>query len=163
MLGWLNKRHDSCIPAFILLSICLPANLFALIKMGFPGDSVIKNLPAKADVDLNPWVRKTPWRRKWQPTPVFSPGRSLAGFSPWGCKEVRHDLVTKQAKCQRANVSYVKRENFLNDCVLFRTHSLSNPVNTGLSTKYRFQTKSHQGSNLLLDAIGFLSESVFII
>ena len=32
------------------------------------------------------------WRRKWQPTPVFLPGkfpggRSLAGYSPWGCKE----------------------------------------------------------------------------
>ena len=48
-----------------------------------------------------PWVRKTPWRRKWQPTPVFLPGkshgqRSLAGFSPWGCKRVRCDLETKQ-------------------------------------------------------------------
>ena len=34
-----------------------------------------------------------PWRRKWQPTPVFVPGvfhgqRSLAGYSPWGCKEL---------------------------------------------------------------------------
>ena len=32
-----------------------------------------------------------PWRRKWQPTPVFLPGesheqRSLAGYCPWGCK-----------------------------------------------------------------------------
>ena len=32
------------------------------------------------------------WRRKWQPTPVLLPGkfhgqRSLAGCSPWGCKE----------------------------------------------------------------------------
>ena len=41
---------------------------------------------------FNPWVRKIPWRRKWQPTPVFLPGeshgqRSLAGYSPWGCKE----------------------------------------------------------------------------
>ena len=32
------------------------------------------------------------WRRKWQITPVFLPGeshgqRSLAGYSPWGCKE----------------------------------------------------------------------------
>ena len=32
------------------------------------------------------------WRRKWQATPVFLPGkphgqRSLAGYSPWGCKE----------------------------------------------------------------------------
>ncbi|XP_043737882.1 uncharacterized protein LOC122680493 [Cervus elaphus] len=41
---------------------------------------------------FNPWVRKIPWRKKWQPTPVFLPGerhgqRSLGGCSPWGCKE----------------------------------------------------------------------------
>ena len=38
---------------------------------------------------FDPWVEKIPWRRKWQPTPVFLPGeshgqRSLAGYSPWG-------------------------------------------------------------------------------
>ena len=38
------------------------------------------------------WVRKIPWRRGWQPTPVFFPGdsrgqRSLVGYSPWGCKQ----------------------------------------------------------------------------
>ena len=48
-----------------------------------------------------PWVWKIPWRRKWQPTPVFLPGefhgqRSLAGYSPWGSQRVRHDLATKQ-------------------------------------------------------------------
>ena len=37
-------------------------------------------------------VGKIPWRRSWQPTPVFLPGeshcqRSLAGYSPWGRKE----------------------------------------------------------------------------
>ena len=41
---------------------------------------------------LNPCIRKMPWRRKWQPTPVFLPGdshgqRNLAGYSPWGHKE----------------------------------------------------------------------------
>ena len=41
---------------------------------------------------FNPWVRKIPWRRKWQPTPVFLPGkphgqRSLVGYSPQGSKE----------------------------------------------------------------------------
>ena len=41
---------------------------------------------------FNPWVGKIPWRRAWQPTPVFLPGeshgqRSLAGYSPRGCKE----------------------------------------------------------------------------
>ena len=40
---------------------------------------------------FNPWVRKIPWRRKWQPTPGFLPGeshgqRSLAGYSSWGHK-----------------------------------------------------------------------------
>ena len=44
---------------------------------------------------FDPWVRKTPWRRQWQPTPVFLPGkshgpRSLAGYSPWG-RRVGHD------------------------------------------------------------------------
>jgi len=38
------------------------------------------------------WVRKNPWRKEWQPTPVFLPGEShgqesLAGYSPWGHKE----------------------------------------------------------------------------
>ena len=41
---------------------------------------------------IYPWVLKIPWRRAWQPTPVFLPGeshgqRSLVGYSPWGCKE----------------------------------------------------------------------------
>ena len=39
---------------------------------------------------FDPWVRKIPWRMKWQPTPVFLSGksheqRSLASHSPWGC------------------------------------------------------------------------------
>ena len=41
---------------------------------------------------FDPWVRKIPWRRKWQPTPVFLPGkshgwRSPVGYHPWGHKE----------------------------------------------------------------------------
>ena len=41
---------------------------------------------------FSPWIRKIPWRREWQPTPVFLPGkfhgqRSPAGCSPWGQKE----------------------------------------------------------------------------
>ena len=48
---------------------------------------------------FDPWVGKTPWRRAWQPTPVFSPGeshgqRSLAGYGPWGCKELHVTEVT---------------------------------------------------------------------
>ena len=47
---------------------------------------------------FDPWVGKIPWRREWLPTSVFWPGefhgqRSLAGYSPWGCKELE---MTKQ-------------------------------------------------------------------
>ena len=77
---------------------CLSNNRFLLIKYmvlvshekGFPGGSVVKNSPANEDdigdmrLGFTPWVRKIPWRRAWQPTPVFLPGesqwqRSLAG------------------------------------------------------------------------------------
>ena len=42
---------------------------------------------------FDPWLSKIPWRRKWQPAPVFLPGkfheyRSLVGYSPWGHKEL---------------------------------------------------------------------------
>ena len=56
---------------------------------------MVKNPPANAGharCGFDPWVRKIPWRRKWQPTPVSlsrkSHGqRSLAGYSPRSCKE----------------------------------------------------------------------------
>ena len=63
------------------------------IYMGFPGGSAVKNSPANArDVGLIPGLGRFPWRRKWQPTPVFLPGklrgeRSLEGCSPRGHKD----------------------------------------------------------------------------
>ena len=47
------------------------------------------------------WVRKIIWRRKWQPTPIFLPGkchgqRSLAGYRPQGHEKNRTQLATKQ-------------------------------------------------------------------
>ena len=56
---------------------------------------MLKNRPASAGdarCRFCPWVWKIPWRREWQPTPVFLPGkshrpRSLVGYSAWGCKE----------------------------------------------------------------------------
>ena len=56
---------------------------------------MIKNLPVNAGDTrfFDPWVGKIPWRKAWQPTPVFFPGkfhgqRGLVGYSPWGCKEL---------------------------------------------------------------------------
>ena len=56
----------------------------------------VKNPPASVEEckrrRFSLWVRKIPWRRKWQPTLVFLPGRfrelrSLVGYSPWGLRE----------------------------------------------------------------------------
>ena len=49
-----------------------------------------KGMRAGASPALGP---KIPWSRKWQPTPIFLPGklhgqRSLVRYSPWGCKEL---------------------------------------------------------------------------
>ena len=51
---------------------------------------------------LDLWVGKITWRRKWQPSPVFLPGKShgqrrLVGYSPWGCRRVGHNLATEHA------------------------------------------------------------------
>ena len=64
--------------------------------LGFPGGNSGKEPSAQwkslKRQAFYPWVRKIPWRRKWQLTPVFLPGkvhgqRSLAVYSPWGHKE----------------------------------------------------------------------------
>ena len=53
----------------------------------------LKHLPGLQETRFDPWVRKIPWRRKWQPTPVLLPGeshgvRSLVDYNPWGHKEL---------------------------------------------------------------------------
>ena len=74
---------------------------------------VVKNLPANAgnirDNGFDPWVGKIPWRRAWQPTLVFLPGeshgqRSLAGYSPGGCKE--SDMTERPSITQMENQCY---------------------------------------------------------
>ena len=60
---------------------------------------------------FDPWVRKIPWRRKWQATPVSLPGEShqegsLVGYSPQGRKELD---MTKQLKNSNCSVhSHIK-------------------------------------------------------
>ena len=44
-------------------------------------------------LEFDPWVGKIPWKRKWEPTPVFLPGkfhgqRSSVGYSPWDLTEL---------------------------------------------------------------------------
>ena len=80
--GFLKGKHRLTYdPALTLPGIYpndFPGGLSVCLQCGRPG--------------FNPWVGKISWRRKWQPTPVFLPGkshgwRSLVGYSPWGHKE----------------------------------------------------------------------------
>ena len=59
----------------------------------------VKNMPTMWETQVWSLGPEDPWRREWQPTPVFLPGelheqRSLAGYSPRGCKRVRHGWAT---------------------------------------------------------------------
>ena len=65
--------------------------------LGFPGGASGKELDCQwrrhKRREVNPWVRKIPWRRSWQSTPVVLPGefhgqRSLMGYSPRSCKDL---------------------------------------------------------------------------
>ena len=81
------------------VSALKPLGLCPAPRRGFPGGSEVKKKKKKMHQPMQEtqetWVhtliRKIPWRRKWQPPPVFLPGKfhgqkSLAGYSPWGCK-----------------------------------------------------------------------------
>ena len=54
---------------------------------------MVKRLSAMLETQVRSLGREDPWRRKWQSTPLFLPGkshgqRSLVGYSSWGLKEL---------------------------------------------------------------------------
>ena len=71
------------------LRLCLPA----LGVRSFPGGSISKESACNSgDLGSIPGLGRFPWRKEWLHIPVFLPGelhgqRSLAGYSPWYCKE----------------------------------------------------------------------------
>ena len=84
-LSYTNKDHQLCLCALVYNP---PPELQVV--------PAVKNPSADAGgtryTGLIPGQGRSPWRRKWQPTPVFLPGksygqRSLVGYNPWGPKE----------------------------------------------------------------------------
>ena len=79
-----SQRGPSC-PSFKIAQYFL---------QGIPGGATGKEPTCQCRRQrrrFDPWVGKIPWKRAWQPTPVFLPGeshgqRSLAGYSPWVAK-----------------------------------------------------------------------------
>ena len=75
---------------------------------------------------FDPWVRKMPQRREWQPTSVFLPGkshgqRSLAGYSPWGLKESN---ATEHAHTWLSDPSLQNCLQNIKSCLQVRVSSL---------------------------------------
>ena len=109
LLGFRNQSTVMSIQAAEITAWKLPSEIppkTSALEVGrrrkcssqlFPAleESVVKNPNANEGhmrLRFDPSVTKIPWRRKWQPTPKFLPGeshrqRSLAGYSPWGCRE----------------------------------------------------------------------------
>ena len=92
-----SDLHQDRVTAISLVNIC------HLIR-GFPGGSAVKNLPASAgDLGLIPGSGRSPREGTGNPlqysclgNPMDRGACSLAGYSSWGHKRVRHDLATKQ-------------------------------------------------------------------
>ena len=88
----MQTRAGLCL---VMLKRLLPVwNGSTSAAWGSPGSTSGKQAVSqcKKRCGFNPWVGKIPWRRAWQPTPVFLPGesheqRSLVGYSPWRYKE----------------------------------------------------------------------------
>ena len=124
---WLILTTLLKMPTLALFPLCcLPHHQLGLPRW-LSGQEIC--LPSRRRM-FDPWVRKIPWRRKWQHAPVFFPGkthrqRSLAGYSPWGCKRVGHDLVTKQQNSNQLEFSaihvhiyiHISRETFITNHV----------------------------------------------
>ena len=77
---------------------------------------VVKKPPANDDMrhEFNPWVGKISWSRKWQPIPVFLPGKfhgqkSLVGYSPWGHKDL--DTTEWASKAEKKRGGGVNIQN----------------------------------------------------
>ena len=71
---------------------------FSITCIGLPGGISDKESACQCRrrrrCGFSPWVEKILWRRKWQPTSLFLPGKShgqrrLVGYSPWGLERVR--------------------------------------------------------------------------
>ena len=84
-ISLLTGLHNRCTWECNLHNRCRQTRLWASLVV-----QSVKNPPAVQETRFDdPWVGKIPWRRKWQPTPVFLPGesqgqRNLEGYSPWG-------------------------------------------------------------------------------
>ena len=123
-------------------------------QIGLPSGTVVKNYPAVQETQrcgFCPWVRKIPWRSKWQATPVILPGkphgqRSLGGYRPWVCKRAGHDWWIKQQQQQTEDTMNCTGQN--SDCGNPTGQMRSCPQDTDFKEKNRMKGESVDFKNL---------------
>ena len=103
LLWWSGRQRgskfscdsNSIHKGFILRASSNPNYLLITITLGLPRGHNSKESACQCRrhkrPSISPWVGKSPWRRKWQPIPVFLPEkfrgqRSLVGYGPWSHK-----------------------------------------------------------------------------
>jgi len=80
--------------------------------MGFPRGSVVQNLPANAGrCGFDSWVGKIPGRRKWQPTPVFLPGKSHGQRTFHSPRAIHRWIKMKKRKRGMKDAKVTEAEN----------------------------------------------------
>ena len=89
------------VPSFVFINLFNLDSVLAELPRWLSGWRIYLQFRRHRRLRFNPWVRKIPWRRKWQHTPIHLPGKSqgqwiLTGYSPWRSQRVRQDLATKQ-------------------------------------------------------------------
>ena len=75
------------VPSFVFINLFNPDSVLVELRRWLSGWRIYLQCRSHRRLRFNPWVRKIPWRRKWQPTLVFLPEKSrgqrrLAGYSP---------------------------------------------------------------------------------
>ena len=87
-------------PDYICVCTCIWDSQVVLVVKNLPANVICRRFKRPG---FNPWIGKIPWRRAWQPTPVFLPGKyygqRLEGYSPWGCKELDMTEGTEYIYC----------------------------------------------------------------
>ena len=136
----LHSKNYSCIPNIAMFSVLIlfhmmfpsPGILFyilplapvrppptlqksSIIHLSFPGGSVVKNLPTKAgdagDADsILCQEGKIPWRRKWQPTSVFLPGKIPWTEEPGRLQSIESQRVGHDWMIDHACITHLLHE-----------------------------------------------------
>ena len=100
-----------------LLPLCIGYNSSVHKPSSSLVAQTVENLPACGRCGFDPWVGKIPWRRVWQPTPLFLPReshgqRSLVGNSLSGRKG---SDTTEWLSTTRSTHHYISLSIFLNN------------------------------------------------